>query len=114
MLKEIEQPTVFEGSRDEIVSQLQQLPDQNYHVEIVGVNAGVNGLAPPNAALEEAIRKMTSRTHEEMLASRARILAKSRPPRPLPPGKTLEDVVAGTWPGDETDEEIFRALEELS
>ena len=32
----------------------------------------------------------------------------------LPEGKTLEDVVVGMWPGDETDEEIFAALERLS
>jgi hypothetical protein len=37
-----------------------------------------------------------------------------RPGRPLPPGKTLQDVVAGKWPGDETDAEIRVALEKLS
>ena len=37
-----------------------------------------------------------------------------KPARPLPPGKTLDDVVRGSWPGDESDEEINRALEELS
>ncbi len=36
------------------------------------------------------------------------------PGRPLPPGKTLEDMVWGKWPGDETDEQINAALEELS
>ncbi|QEL15738.1 hypothetical protein [Limnoglobus roseus] len=61
-----------------------------------------------------AIQRMNSRTPEQILADRERILAKSRPPRPLPEGKTLEDVVCGTWPGDETDEEILEMLERLS
>ncbi len=64
--------------------------------------------------LELAIRRFKSRTEAEMLADRAEIFAASPEPRPLPPGKTLEDVVAGTWPGDETDEEIDQALEDLS
>lgn len=31
-----------------------------------------------------------------------------------PPGKTAMDMIIGQWPGDETDEEVNRALEELS
>jgi predicted DNA-binding antitoxin AbrB/MazE fold protein len=65
-------------------------------------------------ALEQAIRELTSRTPEEILADRERLLAKARPGRPLPPGKTLADVVEGQWPGDETDEEIRIAMEKLS
>ena len=34
--------------------------------------------------------------------------------RELPAGKTLEDVVAGTWPGDESDADIEEALKRLS
>ena len=37
-----------------------------------------------------------------------------QPKVPPPPGKSWLDGVAGQWPGDETDEEIYRALEELS
>lgn len=37
-----------------------------------------------------------------------------KPRRLPPPGKTAMQMVVGQWPGDETDEEIFRALEELS
>ena len=110
MLERIEQSTVFEGSRDEIISLLRSMPDQNYRVKIVGVREP----SLPNFALDEAIRKLTSRTPEQILAARERILAKSPVPTPLPPGKTLEDMVAGTWPGDETDEEIRDALERLS
>ena len=65
-------------------------------------------------ALTKAIAKLTSRTPEEAEAARARLFAQSRPPQPLPAGKTLADVISGQWPGDETDEEIEQALEKLS
>ncbi|MCI0387611.1 MAG: hypothetical protein MOB07_02410 [Acidobacteria bacterium] len=65
-------------------------------------------------ALEHAIAKLLSRTPEEVEQTRARIFQASRPPRPLPEGKTLYDVVCGQWPGDETDEEVFEALKRLS
>jgi len=65
-------------------------------------------------ALELAIRRLNSRTPEQIAADRERILARSRPARPLPPGKTWIDMVVGQWPGDETDEEIFEALRKLS
>jgi predicted DNA-binding antitoxin AbrB/MazE fold protein len=64
--------------------------------------------------LERAIQRIQSRTPQQIEADRQRLLASSRPPRPLPPGKTLADVVVGTWPGDETDEEINAELEKLS
>ena len=68
----------------------------------------------PNQAIEQEIRRLTDRTPEQVVADRERIMAASRPPRPLPPGKTLADVVVGSWPGDETDEQVRKALEELS
>ena len=68
----------------------------------------------PNGAVEEGLRRITSRTPEQVEAARAALLAASTPPKPLPAGKTLEDVVAGAWPGDETDEQIRVALDELS
>ena len=37
-----------------------------------------------------------------------------KPRVPPPPGKTALQMVVGQWPGDETDEEINKALEELS
>ena len=37
-----------------------------------------------------------------------------QPRRQPPPGKTAMVMVRGQWPGDETDEEIRKALEELS
>ena len=66
------------------------------------------------SALEREIRWLTSRTPEEIEQTRAEILKKSRPARPLPEGKTLSDMVEGKWPGDETDEQIHEALERLS
>ena len=65
-------------------------------------------------ALEEEIEWLTNRTPEEIEEARRRLNAASRPPRPLPEGKTLSDMVCGTWPGDETDEEIAEALQRLS
>ena len=41
-------------------------------------------------------------------------LGEIKPRRLLPPGKTVWDMIVGQWPGDETDEEINKALEELS
>ena len=71
--------------------------------------------APENPdALTVAVNKLINRTEAEMLASRARVMKTVRLGRPLPEGKTLADVVEGQWPGDETDEQIFEALERLS
>lgn len=68
-------------------------------------------------ALEMAIawaESLKNRTPEEIEEVRRRLSALSRPPTPIPKGKTLEDMVVGTWPGDETDEQIREALEKLS
>ena len=65
-------------------------------------------------AWERVADWLANRTPEEIEATRRRLDAASRPPRPLPEGKTLSDMVCGTWPGDETDEEIAGALERLS
>jgi hypothetical protein len=65
-------------------------------------------------ALQLAIENMRNRTPEQIMADRELILSSSRRARPLPPGKTLLDMVEGTWPGDETDQEIYEMLERLS
>src|SRR5262245_6109568 len=65
-------------------------------------------------ALERAIAQMMNRTPEEVEETRARLFQEMEPTRPLPPGKTLFDVVWGQWPGDETDEEVLAALAKLS
>jgi hypothetical protein len=104
------QPKVVEGTPEEIASVLNELPPKRYRVEIRDLNGG----ASDRDSLDEAVRDALTRTHEQMLADRAEVLAGSRKPTPLPPGKTLDDMVRGKWPGDETDEQIRAALEELS
>lgn len=69
---------------------------------------------PLEVYLQELAERLTSRTPEQVLADRDRVLRTARRGRPLPEGKTLADVVAGTWPGDESDEEIREILEKLS
>ncbi len=64
--------------------------------------------------LEQEIEWLTNLSPEEKEQTRRELQAASRPPRPLPEGKSLSDMVCGTWPGDETDEEVAEALERLS
>ena len=65
----------------------------------------------PNAiATFDGVFKNYNRSPEEVAENRRRTMSKGRPPRPLPPGKTLEDVTAGIWPGDETDEQVREAM----
>ncbi len=61
-----------------------------------------------------AVNSLANRTPEEKLADRAEAMKYLRKGRPLPEGKTFFEVVEGTWPGDETDEQIYEALERLS
>lgn len=63
--------------------------------------------------VEERLDALMRRTPEEIAEDRRRILAKSRRARPLPPGKTLEDVIVGCLPDDMTDEEVRKALADL-
>jgi hypothetical protein len=67
-----------------------------------------------NYELSDSIARLRNRTPEEIAKTRAEYLALATPGKPLPPGKTLADMVVGQWPGDETDEEILAALERLS
>ena len=71
-------------------------------------------LPQPEPELSEGVKRIINRTPEEKLAERAAAMKYVRKGRPLPPGKTFFEVIEGTWPGDETDEEVYRALEELS
>ena len=103
-------PTVIEGTPDEIAAVVSELPPRRYHVEI----RDLNGAATQRDYLDEAVRAALARSPEQILADHAEVLAGSRKPTALPPGKTLDDMVMGKWPGDETDEEIRAALEELS
>jgi len=60
------------------------------------------------------VYRWANRTPEQILIDREAAMKYLKPARPLPPGTTFFEVVQGTWPGDETDEEVNRALEALS
>ncbi|HZS04828.1 MAG TPA: hypothetical protein VFD58_08330 [Blastocatellia bacterium] len=108
---------VIEGTWEEIAERADELAGHRLRVTILGDKSTVNGAVEddvnPNA-LEEAISVLVNRSPEEKAAARERLLQQSRPPRPLPEGKTLADVVCGQWPGDETDEQVNDALRRLS
>lgn len=55
-----------------------------------------------------------NRTPQQIAQARARVLAGSPEPRPLSPGKTLEDVIVGQLADDRSEAEILAALEEIS
>jgi hypothetical protein len=64
--------------------------------------------------LEEGLEWLTRRSADEVRAARQRILGASAPPRDIPAGKSVIDVVEGKWPGTETDAEIRGALDRIS
>ena len=70
---------------------------------------------PKPLTFEEKVQAVLNRTPEEreaMYAERRRLI---RPGRPLPEGKTWQDVFVGSLTDIEQDEnEILKALEELS
>ena len=61
-----------------------------------------------------AVSRLTNRTPEQIAQAQACAIEAYPPLHTVPPGKTLADVVSGQWPGDETDEQIQQALQELS
>lgn len=65
-------------------------------------------------ALTQALAALKSRTPEQVAAARRQLYEAAKPPRPMPEGQDIFDVVGGQWPGDETDEEVFTALRKLS
>lgn len=98
-------PGVAAQLQEKAAAQGQELAD---YVQAIAERDALDGSAEQaeTSALDKAVAAMTSRTPEQIAESRKRALAASPTPRPLPPGKTLADVVAGKWPGDETDEQI--------
>ena len=103
-------PTLMEGTPDEIASFVKTLPPSRYQIQILGLSRQ----GATKSSLAEAIERAVSRTPEQILASREAILISSPKPREIPAGQTLEDLVAGQWPGQESDEEIEEALKRLS
>lgn len=65
-------------------------------------------------ALAQAMAALKSRTPEQIAAARHQLYEAATPPRQMPEGQNVFDVVGGQWPGDETDEEVFAALKKLS
>lgn len=101
------QPKIYEGTGEELQQHLKQHPHERFRLILLPINREFQ-------TFEEAFAQATNRTPEEIAAARSRLIQASPPPRELPEGKTLEDVVMGKWPGDETDEQIFEALRKLS
>jgi hypothetical protein len=64
--------------------------------------------------LQQGLDWLTRRRPEEVRAASDRILGAAPPPRDIPAGKNLVDVVEGKWPGTETDAEIRAALDRMS
>jgi len=102
---------VVHGTPEEIAAAVSELSaEHRYFVEIIRLDPP----SEPNEAVREYIERIANRTPEEIEANRVASIAASPKPRPLPPGKTLADVMCGKWPGDETDEQVLDALEEMS
>ena len=106
----MEQTLVTQGTPADLARALNELPEASQYTMILQPIA----TEPAGNTLERAVARLKSRDLVEKTALRERILHEIPAPMPLPPGKTLEDVVMGQWPGDETDEVVFAALEKLS
>ena len=65
------------------------------------------------AVLARAVARMKNRTPEERAAMRARVMAGTPEPLPIPAGQTIFDVLPRLQ-GNETEEEVYEALERLS
>ena len=101
------QAQIIEGTGEELIELLTQQPKNRFRLIRLANNR-------PFQTYEEALFHAMNRTAEEIAAARARLLQASPAPREIPEGKTLEDMVIGQWPGDETDEQIFEVLERIS
>jgi hypothetical protein len=51
---------------------------------------------------------------EQVPRPRPRSIEELKPRTPVPPGANVMDLIWGRWPGDESEEEVLKALEELS
>lgn len=69
---------------------------------------------PVGNEAQPQVSRWAYRTPEQKRIDAEKALSRAWPARPLPEGKTLDDMVCGMWPGDETDEQITEALRKLS
>lgn len=65
-------------------------------------------------AFSRAFAQMKKRTPSEIAAVREKMFRFAKPPRHLPENENIIDAVFGKIPNDETDEEVFTALQKLS
>ena len=99
-------PQLIEGTWEEILTHKKALEGRKVKVFVQPIEE--------EYTLEAALTKLNNRTPEEIASARQRILNAASVPQSLPEGKTLNDVILGQWPGDESDEEINALLEKLS
>jgi hypothetical protein len=77
--------------------------------------AARHGQEAPDYASDLVKRQLVLRELEALKERKPpQSLADLQPRIPAPPGTTWLESLRGQWPGDETDEEIDRALDELS
>ena len=106
----MEQSVVAEGTPEALTKTLSDLPaKREYRMTLEPLLRDAR-----TSQLDSAISRLKSRSPAEKAALRERVLKAIPAATPLPPGKTLEDVISGQWPGDELDEVVFAALEKLS
>lgn len=101
------QSQVIEGTGEELIGLLYSQPKERFRLIKLPIEREFR-------TYEQALTEALYRSPDEIAEARSRVLKASPPPRELPPGNTLEDVVMGRWPSDETDEQIFDALQKLS
>jgi hypothetical protein len=106
------QARVLEGPWEEIASHADELAGHRVRVTVIDASTVADDGARNH--VNDVVAAYLNRSPEEKAADKASLDAVTTPGRPLPPGKTWIDVIWGQWPGDETDEEINAALEELS
>ena len=87
-------------------------PDAEAQLQAQAARAGQE----PAEYLTQLVQQQLMLAALEALKDRKRpsSLDELQPRRPSPPGTSWLAQVAGKWPGDETDEQILKALEELS
>ena len=98
---------IIEGTGEELIRLLNQQPQDRFRLVQLPTDQEFH-------SFEKAFAQASMTTSEEVAGARDRLILASPPPRELPEGKTIEDVVMGKWPGDETDGQIFEALRKLS
>jgi hypothetical protein len=98
---------IIEGTGEELIEVLHRKPKDRFRLIELAEDEGF-------VTFEAAVARATSRTTDEIAAARERLMQASPHPRELPDGMSLEDVLVGRWPGDESDEQIFEALQKLS